>query len=114
MVGPLAGRVEAVRAETAEVTTLAGRTGCRPDTVMVHSAPDADRVVFGSELRAMATRASWFTLYEHHTRTEGRLDPARPDALCPDWRKRETWACGPEAAGSVICGPATCTASRAT
>jgi ferredoxin len=53
-------------------------------------------VVFGGELRAMAACESWFRLHEQHTRREGRLDLVRLDALCPDWRERETWACGPE------------------
>ncbi|MGW1028197.1 ferredoxin reductase [Streptomyces sp. NPDC002577] len=80
----------------AMLRALAGRTGRRPDTVLVHSAPDADRVVFGGELRAMAARESWFTLYEHHTRRAGRLDRVHLGALCPDWEERESWACGPE------------------
>jgi ferredoxin-NADP reductase len=80
----------------AMLRAVAGRTGRRPDTVLVHCAPDADRVVFGGELRAMAARESWFTLYEHHTRREGRLDRVRLGALCPDWAERETWTCGPE------------------
>jgi ferredoxin-NADP reductase len=80
----------------AMLRALTGRTGRRPDTVLVHSAPDADRMVFGGELRTLAARESWFTLYEHHTRREGRLDRTHLDALCPDWEERETWACGPE------------------
>ncbi|GAB2456119.1 ferredoxin reductase [Streptomyces incanus] len=80
----------------AMLRALTRRSGRRPDTVLVHSAPDADRVVFGGELRDMAARKGWLRLYEHHTRGEGRLDLARLDALCPDWRVRESWACGPE------------------
>jgi ferredoxin-NADP reductase len=75
---------------------LAQRPGRRPDTVLVHCVPDADRFVFGGELRDLAAGEGWFRLHEHHTRREGRLDPVRLDALCPDWRERETWACGPE------------------
>ncbi|MGW2938438.1 ferredoxin reductase [Streptomyces sp. NPDC001156] len=80
----------------AMLRALAGHTGRRPDTVLVHSSSDADRVVFGGELHAIAARESWFTLYEHHTRREGRLDRVRLGAVCPDWVERETWACGPE------------------
>lgn len=75
---------------------LAARAGPRPDTVLLHSAPEAERVVFGAELRAMAAREDWFRLREHHSRREGRLDRVALDVLCPDWRERETWACGPE------------------
>ncbi|MBV7700556.1 iron-sulfur cluster-binding domain-containing protein [Streptomyces sp. TRM70350] len=80
----------------AMLRALAGRTGRRPDTVLVHSAPDAHRMVFGGELRAMATREGWLTLHEQHTHRHGRLDRACLDALCPDWVERKTWACGPE------------------
>ncbi len=83
----------------AMLRALAVRTGPRPDTVLVHSTPDTDRMVFGGELRAMAARESWFTLHEHHTRRAGRLDRAGLDALCPDWEQRETWACGPRDVG---------------
>ena len=80
----------------AMLRALAGRTGPSPDTVLVQSASDTDRMVFRGELRTMAARESWFTLHEHHTRREGRLDRARLDELCPDWEGRETLACGPE------------------
>ena len=30
------------------------------------------------------------------TRSEGRLDLSRLDDVVPDWRERQTWACGPE------------------
>ena len=30
------------------------------------------------------------------TRTAGRLDLSRLDDEVPDWRDRQTWACGPE------------------
>ncbi|MGW1802777.1 ferredoxin reductase [Streptomyces sp. NPDC001984] len=67
------------------------------DVVMVHSAPDAERTVFGAELRALHAGLSWFRLYEHHTRSAGHLTVGRLAALCPDWRERDTWMCGPEA-----------------
>jgi ferredoxin-NADP reductase len=66
------------------------------DVVVVHSAPTADDVVFGSELRAFADAGS-VRLLEHHTATSPRITAADLDALVPDWADRQTWACGPAA-----------------
>jgi ferredoxin-NADP reductase len=66
------------------------------DVVVVHSAPTADDVVFGSELRAFADTGS-VRLLEHHTATSPRITAADLDALVPDWAERQTWACGPAA-----------------
>ncbi|MGP4089722.1 ferredoxin reductase [Streptomyces sp. KR55] len=80
---------------------LAVRVGRRDtaevDVAMVHSAPDAEQTVFGAELRDLHAGLPWFRLYEHHTRPAGRLTPDRLTALCPDWRERDTWICGPDA-----------------
>ncbi|QJY50104.1 ferredoxin reductase [Pseudonocardia broussonetiae] len=60
-----------------------------PDAVVLHSAPTAADVLFDDELRALpgvTVRA---------TRDEGRLDLADLDDLCPDWRDREAFVCGP-------------------
>ncbi len=64
------------------------------DVVVVHSAPTSDDVIFGGELRALARRGQ-IRLVERHTDTQGILDVAELDDLVPDWRERETWACGP-------------------
>jgi ferredoxin-NADP reductase len=66
------------------------------DVVVVHSAPTADDVVFGSELRALAETGA-VRLVEHHTATSPRITAADLDALVPDWADRQTWACGPAA-----------------
>jgi len=71
-----------------------------PDVVLVHSAPDADRMLFRDELRPLADRHPGVRIVEHFTREQGRLSldsPADLDSVCPDWRNRATWACGPEA-----------------
>ncbi|MGY1660225.1 ferredoxin reductase [Geodermatophilus sp. SYSU D00705] len=65
-----------------------------PDVVLVHSAPTAEDVVFGAELRALAA-AGRIRLVEQHTETAGLLDPAAITALVPDHAERATWACGP-------------------
>lgn len=64
------------------------------DIVAVHSAPSADDVVFGAELRAMAGRGE-IRLVEVHTRTDGRLDMTRLGELVGDLDERDVWACGP-------------------
>ena len=64
------------------------------DVVVVHSAPTADDVVFGDELRNLGATAS-VCLVERHTATSSRLTTAELDALVPDWTERHTWACGP-------------------
>jgi ferredoxin-NADP reductase len=66
----------------------------RCDVVLVHSAPTADDVIFGAELREMAA-AGRIRLVERHTDTDGVLAPPALDALVPDIAERRTWACGP-------------------
>ena len=66
-----------------------------PDAVLVHSAPTADRVLFGAELRGLARDHRRFRLVERHTAVDGRLDLADLDALVPDWQERQAWVCGP-------------------
>lgn len=67
-----------------------------PDVVLVHSAPTADDVVFGAELRELAA-AGRIRLVERHTATDGLLTPAQLAALVPDLAERSAWACGPVA-----------------
>jgi ferredoxin-NADP reductase len=65
------------------------------DVVLLHSAHTAEDVTFGDELRELARRHDGFRLHEQHTREHGRMGPADLDALCADWRERETFASGP-------------------
>ncbi|GAB3589133.1 NADPH oxidoreductase [Angustibacter peucedani] len=64
------------------------------DVVLVHSAPTPDDVVLGAELRALHAGGR-LRLVERHTDVDGIVTPDQLDALVPDWRGRETWACGP-------------------
>lgn len=68
--------------------------GAAADIVVVHSAPSADDVIFGWELRMLA-REGRIRLVERHTDTDGMLDVARLADLVPDFAGRQTWACGP-------------------
>lgn len=76
--------------------TLAKR-GQLGDIVHLHSAPTESDVMFGAELAALHEANPGYRLRVRTTRTEGRLDLARLDDVVPDWRERQTWACGPEA-----------------
>jgi len=65
------------------------------DAVHVHSARTPDDVIFGPALRAIAARRPGLRLHEQHPARAGRIGPGDLDALCPDWRERETFASGP-------------------
>jgi ferredoxin-NADP reductase len=71
------------------------RRGSMPDVVMHYSSPTPERMIFRNELQQLAERHQGLALHELHTDTDGMLDLADLDDLCPDWRERETWACGP-------------------
>ena len=66
------------------------------DAVHLHSAPTADEVIFGERLRDLDAHHDGLRLHEQHTRAgHGRIAPGDLDELCPDWRKREAFLCGP-------------------
>lgn len=66
------------------------------DVVHLHSAPTAEDVMFAGELAALARSHPGYRLTVRATRTEGRLQPSGLAGAVPDWRDRQTWACGPE------------------
>jgi stearoyl-CoA 9-desaturase NADPH oxidoreductase len=66
------------------------------DIQHVHSAPTDSDVMFGTELSALASVHPGYRLQVRETRVQGRLDLGRLDDEVPDWRERQTWACGPE------------------
>jgi ferredoxin-NADP reductase len=66
------------------------------DVLHLHSTPTADDVMFGAELEQLAAEHPGYTLQLRATRSEGRLDLSTLDDAVPDWRMRQTWACGPE------------------
>jgi ferredoxin-NADP reductase len=71
------------------------RRGSMPDVVMHYSSPTEDRMIFRDELAALETRNDDLTVHRLHTDVDGMLELADLDRICPDWRQRETWACGP-------------------
>jgi len=77
--------------------------GALDDVVLVHSARRPDDVIFGDRLRRMDQRNPGFRLIERHTAEQGRISPADLDDLCPDWRERETFVCGPAEMIDAMC-----------
>ena len=65
------------------------------DVVLLHSARHRDEVMFGEQLRELASRHERFQLHEQLTREQGRMGPGDLDRLCQDWRGRETYISGP-------------------
>ncbi|MBV8790294.1 MAG: ferredoxin reductase [Mycobacterium sp.] len=66
------------------------------DVTHLHSAPTESDVMFRAELAALADAQPGYRLQLRETRTQGRLDLSTLDQQVPDWRERQTWACGPE------------------
>ena len=66
------------------------------DVTHLHSAPTESDVMFRAELAALADSQPGYRLQVRETRKQGRLDIASLDQEVPDWRARQTWACGPE------------------
>ena len=82
------------------------------DIVHLHSAPTESDVMFAAELAELATQRTAATGCGCARRaTQGRLDLSRLDDEVPDWRDRQTWACGPE--GMLNARRATCGRRRA-
>jgi ferredoxin-NADP reductase len=71
------------------------RRGTMPDAKLLYSAPTAETMIFRDELQALQDAHETFEMHEQHTRVHGTLDLQEVDVLCPDWRERQTWACGP-------------------
>lgn len=67
-----------------------------PDVVHVHSAPTADDVMFRAELEKFDATHDRFRSHLQLTRSQGKFSLDRLDEVCPDWRERQTWACGPQ------------------
>ncbi|HVA61141.1 MAG TPA: ferredoxin reductase [Mycobacteriales bacterium] len=71
------------------------RRGTLPDVVHIHAAPSHDQVIFRDELRALAANEPGLKLVVNIDEVDGVLDVARLAEVCPDWKEREAWVCGP-------------------
>jgi stearoyl-CoA 9-desaturase NADPH oxidoreductase len=79
------------------------RRGTMPDVVMHYSSPTADRMIFRDELDRLESTHAGLTVQRLHTDVDGMLDLADLERICPDWRERETYACGPGPMLDAIC-----------
>lgn len=78
------------------VRTLALRSAM-PDVVHLHYAKHDRDVIFGDELRALAAEHPSYRFVTRYTQDDPRrFSREQLDALIPDWRDREAWACGPQ------------------
>jgi len=69
-----------------------------PHTVHMHYAPNARDVIFGRELEGIAAKLPKYDFRPIFTRAGSpqHFSEAQLDELCPDWRERDVWACGPQ------------------
>ncbi len=75
-----------------------------PDVVMHYSSPTEDRMIFRDELDKLEQKHDGLTLHRLQTDIDGMLDLGDLDQICPDWRERETYACGPGPMLDAIAG----------
>jgi ferredoxin-NADP reductase len=66
-----------------------------PDVVLHYSSPTEDRMIFRDEIGRLEGKYDELRVHKLYTDTDGMLELAALDDLCPDWRERETYACGP-------------------
>jgi ferredoxin-NADP reductase len=71
------------------------RRGTMPDVVLHYSSPTEDRMIFRGEIERLEAKYDELRVHKLYTDTDGMLELADLDELCPDWRDRETYACGP-------------------
>ncbi|MGO9489033.1 MAG: ferredoxin reductase [Solirubrobacteraceae bacterium] len=73
------------------------RAGAMRDVVHVHCSREPSTAIFGEELRELDRRRPGYRLQERHSAAEGRLRASDLERICPDWREREAFICGPTA-----------------
>ncbi|GAC1397578.1 MAG: ferredoxin reductase [Mycobacterium sp.] len=73
------------------------RSGNFPDVLHIHSARTRSEAIFAADLAALAERHDGYRVTQRATSEDGRMKPESLDEVCPDWRERETYACGPGA-----------------
>lgn len=71
------------------------------NSVHIHYAPSPQETIFGKALREINASQPHYQLHEVHTKALAEDDPSRHfslanlERLCPDWRERDCYACGP-------------------
>jgi len=73
------------------------------DVVHIHSARDADGVIFANLLREIDAAHEGYELHLRLTGEAGRVAPDDLDRLCPDWRERHAFLSGPAPMLDAMC-----------
>lgn len=83
--------------------------GNMPDIVHLHYAPHPYDVIFGKELQELNATYSLYHYHPIYTRELGEepsesrhFSEAQLKTYCPDWAKRDVWACGPQSLLSAV------------
>lgn len=69
------------------------------DVVLIHSSSERSEAIFHGELAELADQFPGLKIHHQHTGVDGRIDfsdTAQLSTICPDWRDRAAYACGPE------------------
>ncbi|HTZ87051.1 MAG TPA: 2Fe-2S iron-sulfur cluster-binding protein, partial [Solirubrobacteraceae bacterium] len=74
--------------------SLAHRDELR-EVVHIHCSRTREGVIFADELTQLRRTHGGYRLHLRLTGAHGRLDARAVQAICPDWRERETFLCGP-------------------
>jgi stearoyl-CoA 9-desaturase NADPH oxidoreductase len=69
--------------------------GALDDVVHVHCERSAEQMMFASELDRLDASHDGYRLHTRLSGAGGRLTTSELERLCPDWRERESFACGP-------------------
>jgi stearoyl-CoA 9-desaturase NADPH oxidoreductase len=71
------------------------RRDTMPETLVLYSSPTEERMIFRDELRRLHDKHPCLSVVERFTDLEGTFELHQLGEVCPDWRERGTWACGP-------------------
>ncbi|MHB1467575.1 MAG: ferredoxin reductase [Solirubrobacteraceae bacterium] len=71
------------------------RSPALEDALHIHSVRHPEEFIFGAELHAFSASTPRYRLREWVSSRDGRLGAEGLDRACPDWRRRETFLCGP-------------------
>ncbi|KAA1418892.1 ferredoxin reductase [Nocardioides humilatus] len=71
------------------------RRGTMSDVVVHYASTTPERMIFRDELVTLHEKHPSLTVHQWFSDEQGIFELAQLDAVVPDWRKRETWACGP-------------------
>jgi ferredoxin-NADP reductase len=71
------------------------RRDTMPDVVHIHSTPNRSQAIFREERLKLAEAHPTLRMIENFDDEDGIFDVSKVEQVCPDWRERQTWVCGP-------------------